>query len=227
MTDDRLIDTMRRLADSLSPDELDRTLHQLTQAAVQVLPDVRQASITIAHADGSLDTVGETDQTIRDLDAQQYEMREGPCYEAISESAHVVSTDLATDERFPRYGQAAVDAGVRSQAGIRLFDGKRARGALNLYAAEPGAFEDLTVLGALFAHQAAVAIAYAGEVGNLRKALETRTAIGKAVGVVMERYDLPDDQAFAFLTRVSQQRNVKLNRVAEEVLAASRAGTGL
>jgi GAF domain-containing protein len=154
-------------------------------------------------------------------------MHEGPCYQAATESGHVVSADLATDERFPRYGRVAVEAGIRSQAGIRLFDSERARGALNLYASEPGVFEDLTVLGALFAHQAAVAIAYAGEVSNLRKALETRTTIGKAVGIVMERYDLPDDRAFAFLTRVSQHRNVKLNQVAEEVLTASRAGVGL
>ena len=227
MTEQQLMDAMRRLSDTLEPGDLEQTLHRLTAAAVEVLPDVGQASITIAHADGSLDTVGETDQVIRDLDARQYELREGPCYLAASETSHIVARDLATDERFPRYGPAAVEAGVRSQAGIRLFDAPQANGALNLYSAQVGAFEDLTVLSALFAHQAAVAIAYAGEVGTLRKAMQTRATIGKAVGIVMERYQLTDDRAFAFLTRLSQHRNVKLNRVAEEVVTASHRGVGI
>ena len=34
----------------------------------------------------------------------------------------------------------------------------------------------------------------------------------------MERFGLPPDQAFAVLRRVSQHRNVKLNRVAEELV---------
>ena len=227
MTEQQLMDAMRRLSDTLEPGDLEQTLHRLTAAAVEVLPAVGQASITIAHADGSLDTVGETDQVIRDLDARQYELREGPCYLAASETSHIVARDLATDERFPRYGPAAVEAGVRSQAGIRLFDAPQANGALNLYSAQVGAFEDLTVLSALFAHQAAVAIAYAGEVGNLRKAIQTRATIGKAVGIVMERYQLTDDRAFAFLTRLSQHRNVKLNRIAEEVVTASHRGVGI
>jgi hypothetical protein len=227
MTEQQLMDAMRRLSDTLEPGDLEQTLHRLTAAAVEVLPAVGQASITIAHADGSLDTVGETDQVIRDLDARQYELREGPCYLAASETSHIVARDLATDERFPRYGPAAAEAGIRSQAGIRLFDAPQGNGALNLYSAQVGAFEDLTVLSALFAHQAAVAIAYAGEVGNLRKAMQTRETIGKAVGIVMERYQLTDDRAFAFLTRLSQHRNVKLNRVAEEVVTASHRGVGL
>ncbi len=34
----------------------------------------------------------------------------------------------------------------------------------------------------------------------------------------MERFDLPPDQAFAVLRRVSQRRNVRLNRVAEDLV---------
>ena len=144
MTQDQLIEAMRRLSDTLEPGDLEQTLHRLTAAAVEVLPDVGQASITIAHADGSLDTVGETDQVIRDLDARQYAFREGPCYHAATDTSHVVARDLATDERFPHYGPAAVAVGIRSQAGIRLFDAPQANGALNLYSAEVGAF-DVTV----------------------------------------------------------------------------------
>ena len=70
------------------------------------------------------------------------------------------------------------------------------------------------------AHQAAVAIAYASEITGLTEAVHARTVIGQAVGIVMQRYRLPDDRAFAFLVRLSQARNVKLRRVAQEMVAS-------
>jgi hypothetical protein len=221
MTDDGVMDTVHRLARTLGPGDLDQTLRSITSGAVEVLPDVDEASITVLREDGRLTTVAETADLILELDAQQYELEEGPCYQAAIDTSHVISPDLANDERFPRYGRLAADRGFAAQAGIRLFDSKKGRGALNLYSHRLGAFESLDMLSALFVSQAAVAIGYAGEVSDLRIAMDTRATIGKAVGIVMERYELSDDRAFAFLTRVSQQRNIKLRLVAEETIAAS------
>jgi GAF domain-containing protein len=226
MGNEAVIDTVNRLARTLSPGDLDETLAGITGAAVDVLPDVEQASITVLHDDGSLSTVAETAEVILELDARQYELRQGPCYQAAVESSHVVATDLAAEDRFAEYASFAVQKGVAAQAGIRLFDSRKARGALNLYSSRVGAFTDLGMLSALFVSHAAAAIAYAGEVSDLREAMNTRETIGKAVGIVMERYELSDDRAFAFLTRVSQHRNVKLRLVAQETVAASeRRGT--
>ena len=223
MTDQtaRLLAASNALADSVTPGELDATLSAITTTAVTVLPQVDFSSISINHPGGQLETKGATDELICDLDATQYDLHEGPCYYAATEEAYVVSSNLAADERFPKYGPEAASKGIRSQVGLRLYTGDRAQGALNLYSKNVGAFEDLADLGALFATQAAMAIGYANEVSNLRTALETRTVIGKAVGIVMERYKLPDDRAFAFLTRLSQHRNVKLRTVAEEIVTAN------
>jgi AmiR/NasT family two-component response regulator len=49
---------------------------------------------------------------------------------------------------------------------------------------------------------------------TLTEALATRNVIGQAVGIVMERYKLDSDRAFAFLARLSQTSNTKLNAVA-------------
>jgi hypothetical protein len=174
MSKEAVIDTVNRLAQTLSPGDLDQTLRSITSGAVDVLPDVDQASITVLHDDGSLSTVAETAEVILELDARQYELREGPCYEAAAETSNRV-----------------------------------------------GAFEDLDMLSALFVSQAATAIAYAGEVSDVAYAMSTRATIGKAVGIVMERYELSEDRAFAFLTRVSQYRNVTLRLVAQETIAAS------
>jgi hypothetical protein len=219
MDDNRLLDAARRMADGLDPSDLDRTLQQITAAAVEVLPNVQYSSITVRHADGRLVTSAPTDDLLLRIDAVQYELHEGPCYEAATNTSHVISSNLGADERFPRYGPAAVEHGVRAQVGVRLFDTSSSQGALNLYSTRVGAFDDITTLSALFAHQAGVAIAYAQHVDNLEQAVRTRTTIGQAVGIVMERYRLDDERAFAFLARLSQQRNVKLRVVAEELIA--------
>ena len=60
------------------------------------------------------------------------------------------------------------------------------------------------------------------EVENLRAALISARRIGAAIGIVMGSRRVTDDDAFALLTRVSQQQNRKLRLVAEDVI---RTGT--
>lgn len=210
--------SMERLRTSLTPGDLDHTLAQIVRAAVAALPQVDRASITVRHDDGRLETAQPSDEALLRLDHAQYELQEGPCYEAATAGIHVVSPDLANDDRFPRYAAVALEQGIRAQAGLRLFDTPRSQGALNLYADQVGAFADLDELADLFVHQAGTAIAYAREVDDLHRALETRRTIGQAVGILMERYELTDERAFAFLARLSSHRNVKLRQVAQEVV---------
>lgn len=227
MTPDTVLASAARLADMLKPGDLDATLSQITAAAVELIPDASMASITVRHGD-RLETVDTTDRDVLALDAAQYALRQGPCYDAATDTAHVTAPDLATDPRFPDYGPRAVEAGINAQAAFRLFERSGGiQGALNLYSTKPGAFADLEDTAVLFRSQAAVAIAYAHEVSNLNEALETRTTIGQAMGIVMERYHLNDERAFAFLTRLSQHRNVKLRRVAEEIVAEAKGSSDL
>jgi hypothetical protein len=221
VNEDGLLTVAQRLMETLTPGDLDHTLSRITTAAVEALPETDYASITILHADGRLETVAPTNELLWGVDAAQYDLREGPCYRAAEDSVHVTSPDLARDVRFPRYAVSAVAVGIHAQAGIRLFDAPKSRGALNLYAEKVGAFSDLGTLGELFRHQAAMAIDYAREIQNLREAVQTRTMIGTAVGIVMERYHLTEDRAFAFLTRLSQDSNVKLREIARRLIAVT------
>jgi GAF domain-containing protein len=214
-----MLEISRRLSAALTPADLDATLANITAAAVEVLPEVKFASITVLHADGRLETFAPTAEVILEVDAAQYELREGPCYEAAVDTSHLEAPYLAQDTRFPRYAPVAVSFGIQAQAGIRLFDAPSSQGALNLYAETPGAFEDFNATSELFSHQAAVALAYARHVENLEQAIESRQLIGQAVGVVMERFHLDDARAFAFLTRVSSHQNIKVRVIAERILA--------
>lgn len=218
MTPDSPLDIATELAKRLEPGDLDATLGRMAAAAVALIPQATYASITVRHGD-RLETVLASDERVSGIDRLQHTLHEGPCYDAATDVAQVTAPDLRNDPRFPGYGPLAVEAGIEAQAAFRLFEREGNQGALNLYSVERGAFADLEALVVLFQSQAAVAIAYAYEVTNLREALETRTTIGKAMGIVMQRYGLNDERAFAFLTRLSQHRNVKLRRIAEELVS--------
>jgi AmiR/NasT family two-component response regulator len=53
---------------------------------------------------------------------------------------------------------------------------------------------------------------------QLRRGLDTRTIIGQAQGILMERAGLNEREAFETLRRASQHRNVKLRDVAARVV---------
>ncbi len=222
MDNDEIGAVARQLSAVLQPGDLAQTLRGITAAAVELLPGVELASITVRHADGRLQTSAPTDDVLKVVDAAQYELHEGPCYASVTDAVHVTAPRLAEDDRFPRYRSVALEAGIQAQAGIRLFESDAALGALNLYSSQPGAFEDLGFLGALFTHHSAVALRYAQEIQDLRDAAATRQLIGQAVGIAMERYELTDERAFAFLTRLSQHIGVPLQEVAEGIVAAGR-----
>lgn len=59
----------------------------------------------------------------------------------------------------------------------------------------------------------------AEQVEQLSEALHTRTDIGIAVGIVMERYGIDRNRVVAYLVRHSSERNVKLRLLAQQVIA--------
>lgn len=60
------------------------------------------------------------------------------------------------------------------------------------------------------------------EAANLRTALGSNRTIGMAIGRVMERWQLPQDAAFAVLRRYSQDSNRKLHDIAADLVATGK-----
>ncbi|MBV9832623.1 MAG: ANTAR domain-containing protein [Marmoricola sp.] len=56
------------------------------------------------------------------------------------------------------------------------------------------------------------------QVQHLQVALEHRTAISEACGILMERFYLDREAAFALLQRLSSTRNLKLYDIALEIV---------
>jgi AmiR/NasT family two-component response regulator len=57
---------------------------------------------------------------------------------------------------------------------------------------------------------------------HLRRALETRETIGQAQGVLMERYGLDPDTAFAFLKRLSSTRETTIRDLSEQIVSGAQ-----
>ena len=57
------------------------------------------------------------------------------------------------------------------------------------------------------------------EIEHLQRALKTRHGIGVAQGMLMVRYGISMHTAFEYLSRRSQDENIKLHELAGEVVA--------
>ena len=214
----QLADAVRELDAQVDPPH---TLERLVEITPEFFSACDYVGISIVERD-RIRTPVATNERLRELDEAQYELGEGPCLDAIREHETVVVDDLTADPRWPSWGRAMVGAlGIRSSLSFRLFTRPdRTWGALNVYATQPSAFTEEDVLqGQTVAALAAVALARSINDEQLVQAIESRTVIGQAVGMLMERYRLDEDRAFDVLRRLSSHDNVKLRDLAAQVVA--------
>lgn len=204
-----------------SPRTVEATLKAIVDAAVETLPGIDHVGISLAHSDGRLETKAASDQFCWTLDELQYELGEGPCLHAMKEPIVVVE-HADQDTRWPAYMPRAVELGLKSQMGLKLYVDESDLGGLNMYSVSQDTLDpDLVDLAEMFAAHAALALGRARREEHLSAAMATRKVIGQAIGLIMERYGLSEDRAFDFLTRVSQASNVKLRDVAQEIVASA------
>lgn len=194
-------------------------LQRGVELVVELVDGCDHAGVTVASKAGVWSAAA-TDDVVRDGDALQYALGEGPCLDTVRFDHTVLSHDLVTDRRWPRWAPRIVaDFGVHAMMSLLLYTEQDTLGALNLYADQTGAWDgDAIVIGHALADQLAVAVADAREIENRGRAMAGRTVIGQAQGILMERYGINAERAFDYLRRVSQDTNRKLVAVADEVV---------
>ena len=207
------------------PETVEEALTRLVGVAQSIIPGAEHCGISVATR-RSVTTAAATDGMVDRLDQLQYTFDEGPCLDAIRHHTSVVVDDMRTETRWPRFAPAAAEAGCISQMGIEIFRESGRLGGLNLYSSRPSAFDDDTRQAAtLLAIHTSVVMGKLIAVDDLHHALQTRQLIGQAVGIVMYRYAVDEQAAFAYLTRTSQNSNVKLHDVAARIVADTASGT--
>lgn len=196
------------------------TMERVVELARELVPDCEHAGISLVRPDRRIDTPAATGEVAVTVDHLQYQYDEGPCLDAIRVDEVVHSSDIGEDARWPRWGPRTVEqTGVRSMLCFRLFTLDRVVGGLNMYASRVGAFDETDYdHGLALAAQAAVAVARAQQVDHMQLAIDGRTVIGQAQGILMERFDIDAEVAFRVLARVSSRANTKLRDIASDLV---------
>lgn len=225
MSDDTVARELARLAERMarSPDP-GQTAAQVVDYARQQL-DADYAGITLIRRRGRLETIAPTHPVVEQVDLLQYELGEGPCHDSAWQCETLVSQDLTADPRWPAWAPRAVELGLGSTLGVELRNRAEDRrlGSVNLFWRHPRTFtSDEIALAHLISRHAAIALVASFTVEGLTVALDGRKRIGQAQGILMERHGLTEEQAFAVLKRYSQDFNVKLRDVAEQLVRTKK-----
>jgi GAF domain-containing protein len=171
-------------------------------------------------------TAAWSDPEARLFDEIQHSYGEGPCLHAMSTGTTVLVRNTRTDSRWPEYCHAIASLGQLSVLGVPLTLDSGATAALNILAPSTDVFDAAAIRKAeMFAAQAEKALRLAVRVGvqqqlaaDLRTAMESRTAIDLAAGIIMGQNRCSQAEAMAILTKASSSRNQKLRVVAEKIV---------
>ena len=227
-TDHAIRAAMRELSSNFrADDDLDETLSGITAAAVALIDEIDFADIMLI-SDGEFRSVGPTAPFLSELDATQMRLDEGPCLAAASADSVVRCPDLSQDFRWPRFAEAAAQAGVHGMLSFQLYTRAGGRGALNLFSLDTlDHFKpENEAVGAMLATHAAVAFIATDEHRQMQSALASRDLIGQAKGILMERFRVDAVRAFELLRKLSQETNVKLVELARQVIESEPSDDG-
>ncbi|MGX9791181.1 GAF and ANTAR domain-containing protein [Mycobacterium sp. MMS18-G62] len=198
---------------------------ELAEHAAVEVPGAEYAGVTVTRNARHIDTPAATHKWPILLDEIQQRHREGPCLTAAWEEKTIHVADLETEKRFPLYRRDALEqTPIRSVMAFQLFIAGETMGALNVYAEKPHAFgPESRAIGQVFAAHSSVAWNAARRDEQFKRALASRDTIGQAKGMIMERYGVDAIQAFEVLRKLSQDSNVPLLQVANELIATAQS----
>lgn len=206
----------------LAEPDVQRTLDRMCMLLLDTVEGCDHAVVTVA-TNNHLESPAASDVVGPAVDAIQPEVDEGPCLEAIREHHTVVTADLTTETRWPRFSRRAVETtGVRSMMAFRMFLDADTLGSLNLYSRQPGAFsEESLAVGTIFAAHASVALRAARtreDLARLRDVVETRELVGQAKGILMGRQGISSQAAMDILCRGAERLKIELRELARRII---------
>ncbi|WP_420359248.1 ANTAR domain-containing protein [Kribbella jejuensis] len=197
---------------------MEETVDAVVEFALQAL-DCSHAGVALIVRNGRLQIPATTDPVVAEIYAFQVAGGKGPLTESMRDHSLVRIRDTAAEDRWPEWAEKVRSLGVRSVLDVPLTTADGTVGVLGLYSTELDAFgPDEEAIAHILARHASVAVSSARREENLAQAVDARKLVGLAMGILMERYDLDEDQAFSVLRRYSQDTNTKLRDVAQQLI---------
>jgi GAF domain-containing protein len=229
MDTDLLSDAFVDLADTMVADfDVIDFLHVLTDRSVALLA-ASAAGVMLADPRGELRVAAASSEEAGLLELFQLQNDQGPCLDCFRTGRPVTATDLAGPApRWPRFAEAATQAGFATVEALPMRLRDQVIGALNLFRAEPAPFDpaDLRIAQAL-ADVATIGLLHERNVRRreavaeqLQAALNSRVVIEQAKGKLAERLDIDMDRAFRMLRDYARNSNQHLTDIARDFVTA-------
>jgi GAF domain-containing protein len=221
-----LIDLHQSLARVVVVDrDLDEVLSDITTIARTATPAFDAASITLIRGERAFTAAYDGEMALH-ADELQYERGYGPCLDAGLAGQVLAIDDMATEQRWPDYARTVAAHGIGSSLSMPLPFQSTTIGALNGYATRAHAIaqedrslaEEVATWIALAIGNVETVARTSEELVNLKVAMRSRAVIEQAKGILMERLKVPEEAAFTVLARASQNSNIKLRDVAEQLV---------
>lgn len=176
------------------------------------------AAIGVVHKRVALLTVATTEPGLGQLIDGSSSVP-NPVQSVLTSALNVQINDTGLDQRWLVWSRQALDVGYLSLVVLPLSLGRRPGGVVILASGNTDGFhEDDVAIAHIVARHASIAVATAAREASLAEAVDARKLVGQAMGILMERYQMDGDQAFAVLRRYSQDTNTKLRDVAQHLI---------
>ncbi|MGI3783755.1 MAG: GAF and ANTAR domain-containing protein [Janthinobacterium lividum] len=225
--EDPSVDAFRQLQSLLiTLADVDTFLQSLAELAAGVVDPPASCGIN-THFDGRPLTVNSSDHRASKLDHTQFDLGDGPCLQAMQTGQSIYVSDVAAEQRWEPFMNAARDEGVRSSLSLPLTIRGTTVGAMNFFAFHAAhAFDaEQQQRCAIFAAQAAGTLQLASRhltdtrlLEQLEEALSSRTVIDQAMGILIAQQRCTADTAFGALRHWSTRSNQKLRDVAADIV---------
>jgi GAF domain-containing protein len=178
-------------------------------------------------------TVASSSDRARAMDEVQYSFGDGPCLDAARHRHTNHVPDIDDEIRWPEYRTVIASHGLRSILSVPVpLDADGSSGcAINVYAETAHAFSatDIETTERLAeeagdAVRIAVRIAHLSDTAaHLRAAMDSRTSIDLAAGIIMAQNRCSQETAVTILKAASSARNLKLRDLAGAVITSITA----
>jgi hypothetical protein len=196
---------------------------------VSVLP-VIGASVSVLSGQIGQTTIASTDVTASRLDELQFDLGEGPCWDALAQRQAVLEPDVQSMDstRYPQFTQAlrsdSVSSSVRAMFAFPLVVGSLDIGAVDLWAPTEVALDEQQVSDASSLAEIAARQVLRRVLGRLPEltsaddSILSRREIHQATGMVLAQLDVAAEDAALLLRAHAFATNRSLGSIANDVV---------
>ena len=205
------------------------TLSRLLRDCCTLL-DADALGVLVRSPSGNLELLSASSHKTAALEAFQIQHEHGPCIDTIASGQPVVAVGAQeVRSAWPGVGAVILQTGFYAVHAFPMRFNGRTIGGLNLFHTDARTLDDeQTILGQAFADVATLVIVKSTDLSTgqiaarVKQALDGRTVIERAKGVLAHQYGLDMAAAYDFLLRLAEEDGADLTTVARNTLSSTQ-----